>query len=141
MSTARANGFLLDTHAFFYLDSDPATLVPAPLLAELRDPTTRIFVSSVSAWEMSIKHHAGRWPEVGNLLDDYHATLVSYGCVELPLASEAALLAGRLPPIHKDPFDRALIAQALTHELCLVSQDSLIAAYLPGLQNLDVLWE
>ena len=118
------SGYLLDTHALYYLDSDPTSLIPPALLAELSDPTVGLFVSSLTPWEMSIKLHAGRWPEVAALLEDYHATLVAYGCTELSFTGEAALRAGRLPALHKDPFDRGLIAQALTHGLTLVSEDT-----------------
>jgi PIN domain nuclease of toxin-antitoxin system len=134
-------GFLLDTHALFFLDTDPDGLVPNALLAALAVPGERVFVSSLSAWEMSIKHAAGRWPEVGELLDDYNATLVRYAFLELPLQSQAALLAGKLPPCHKDPFDRGLIAQAVTHGLTLVSQDPLIHAYVPEVPNFTVRWD
>ncbi len=134
-------GFLLDTHALLFLDTDPDGLVPSAMLAALAVPGERVFVSSLSAWETSIKHAAGRWPEVGELLDDYNATLVGYAFLELPLQSQAALLAGKLPPLHKDPFDRGLIAQAVMHRLTLVSQDPLIHAYVPEVPGLSVRWE
>jgi PIN domain nuclease of toxin-antitoxin system len=137
---AAPGGYLLDTHALYYLDSDPESLIPPALLAELSDPSVGLFVSSLTPWEMSIKHHAGRWPEVAALLADYHATLLAYGCTELSFSGEAALQTGRLPPLHKDPFDRGLIAQALTHGLTLVSEDALIQAYAGVMPDLNLRW-
>jgi PIN domain nuclease of toxin-antitoxin system len=135
------NGFLLDTHTLYYLDSDPENLIPTTMLTALQAPNERLYVSSLSAWEMSIKHHLGKWPEVQAILEDYHATLIAYACNELPFQSNAALLAGKLPLIHKDPFDRGLIAQAITHNLSLISIDPLIHAYNPVLPGLNVRWE
>ncbi len=132
-----SNGFLLDTHALYYLDSDPSGLVPRPLLSALSAAGTQLYVSSLSAWEMGIKHQTGKWPEVAGLLGDYHATLVAYGCNELAFTGAAALIAAQLPALHKDPFDRGLIGQALAHGLTLVSEDALVYAYsgvVPGLR-------
>ncbi len=89
---------------------------------------------------MSIKHHMGRWPEVGALLGEYHQTMVAYGFTELPLQSDAALLAGSLPLIHKDPFDRGLIAQAVNHKLKFISADEFVQSYVGKVEGLFVEW-
>lgn len=68
----------------------------------------------------------GRWPEVGELLAEYHQTMLTYGFTELPFQRDTALFAGSLPLIHKDPFDRGLIAQAIHHKLTLISADELV---------------
>jgi PIN domain nuclease of toxin-antitoxin system len=133
------NGLLLDTHTLFFLDSDPETLPPA-LLHDLSNPETRLFVSSLTAWEMGIKNAMGKWAEVAELLRDYHRTLIAYGCAELAFQSDAALLAGNLPPLHKDPFDRGLIAQATHHGLALVTQDELIHRYVGEVEGFMALW-
>lgn len=134
-----SSAYLLDTHTLFYLDSDPS-LIPPALLTELHDPAVRLFVSSLTAWEIGIKHHAGKWPEVAALLGDYHATLVAYGLTELPFTGDAALEAVRLPALHKDPFDRGLIGQALHHGLTLLSEDALVSAYLGVVPGLSLRW-
>jgi PIN domain nuclease of toxin-antitoxin system len=90
---------------------------------------------------MGIKYHLGKKPKVQELLEDYHTTLIAYACNELPFQSNAALLTGVLPPIHKDPFDRELIAQAITHNLSLISIAPLIHANIPVVPNLTVRWE
>jgi PIN domain nuclease of toxin-antitoxin system len=137
---AEPNGFLLDTHTLFFLDSDPDS-VPKRTLRALTLPSTRVFVSALTGWEMSIKHHGGRWPEVGALLGEYHRTLVAYGFEELPFQSDSALIAGALPPIHKDPFDRGLIAQAIRHGLHLVSQDDRMRAYALAVEGFTCRWD
>ncbi len=136
---ANPNGVLLDTHVLHFLDSAPSE-VPPKTLTLLQSPSTRVFVSSLSAWEMSIKHEMGRWPEVAELLADYHQTIVAYGFTELPLQSNAALFAGTLPLIHKDPFDRGLIAQAVIHKLTFVSADEFVGAYVGKVKGLSVEW-
>ena len=133
------NGLLLDTHVLHFLDSAPDE-VPAKTLSLIQSPSTRVFVSSLSAWEMSIKHQMGRWPEVGDLLSEYHQTMVAYGFTELPFQSDAALFAGSLPLLHKDPFDRGLIAQAVTHKLTLISADEFVRSYVDKVEGLFVEW-
>ncbi len=133
--------YLLDTHALFYLDSDPSALISSRLLRALQQPESQLFVSTITPWGMSIKFYLGKWPEIQLLLSDYPATLLAYACQGLPFHAEAALLAGELPALHKDPFDRALIAQALTHDLTLVSSDPLIHAYTQAIPQLNVLWK
>ena len=136
----RQKDFLLDTHVLYYLDANPEKLIPAKVLGALRLADRQVFISTVTPWEMSIKHHLGKWPEVKNLLDDYANTLIAYGFLELPLQTEAALLAGQLPSLHRDPFDRVLISQAIIHQLALVSSDPLIHGYMTPLPELQVLW-
>jgi PIN domain nuclease of toxin-antitoxin system len=82
----------------------------------------------------------GRWPEVADLLLAYHGTLVAYGCTELAFQSDAALFAGAPPPLHKDPFDRGLIAQATHHGLALVTQDELIHRYVGEVAGFVARW-
>jgi PIN domain nuclease of toxin-antitoxin system len=122
------------------LDSDPSGLIPK-LLRALQQSESQLFVSAITSWEMSSKFHLGKWPEIQPLLSDYPATLLSYACQELPFHTEAALLAGQLPALHRDPFDRALIAQAVTHDLTLVSSDPLIHAYTQAVPELNVIWK
>ncbi len=135
------NGYLLDTHVLYFLDTDPEGLLPAPVLASLSSPDSTLFVSSLTAWEMSIKFHAGKWTEVGPLLNDLASTLLAYRCTDLAWQSNAALVAGALPPIHRDPFDRGLIGQAVVHGLELVSGDALIHGYAGVVDGLCLRWD
>ncbi len=88
--------------------------------------------SVASVWELAIKQAQGKLdlPE-GLLLD----ALADEGFIELAISSTQALIAGALPPHHRDPFDRMLVAQALSERLTLVTNDERITAY-----DVPVLW-
>lgn len=122
---------LLDTHAFVWAVAAPERL--SPLARDLiSDATVPLLVSAVSAWEISIKHRSGRWPEVAVLLRQYDRLAERLGATHLSLSSDHALAAGGLEWEHADPFDRALAAQALREGVTLVSRDRAFAE-LPGL--------
>jgi PIN domain nuclease of toxin-antitoxin system len=113
---------LVDTHVLLWLVSDPPTLDPAAL-AVLSDPENAVWVSAASAWEIAIKTRIGRldgealmasWPDV----------LATMSIGELAIDSADAILAGRLPWPHKDPFDRAIVAQALRRNLTIATRDT-----------------
>ena len=96
----------------------------------MRDQANILVFSVASIWEVVIKHMLGR--------DDFRADpttlragLLANGYTELPVASSHALEVGKLPPIHKDPFDRLLVAQAIVEEATLVTADSMVSQY-PG---------
>lgn len=124
---------LLDTHAFIWWDSDPAQL-SAAALATLRDPVNEVWLSVVSVWEMVIKAQLGkltlRLPLVG-IVNQQQVN----GLRVLPLTLAHVLAVEGLPPIHKDPFDRALIAQANVEGAELVSGDHMVRQY-----SVHVLW-
>ncbi len=120
--------FLLDTHVLLWATSIPEKRTPE-LLALLEAPRTELFFSAVSIWEVAIKnqHHSG------NLFsaDTLRSRLLEVGCIELPVTSTHAVAIRNLPPIHKDPFDRLLIAQAQVEGVTLLTADRTIARY-PG---------
>lgn len=116
---------LLDTHVLLWLDTDPERL-SAYALAAIRDRRNEVLVSAVTAWELSIKHRLGKLPSATALLESYHASLAHYGFGELGFTSTHALAERALRSSHKDPFDRALAAQASTEKLELVSNDALL---------------
>ncbi len=114
---------LLDTHALLWW------LAAAPMTAESRariaDPDALVAVSSASIWEISIKRAAGRLRFQGAMTDHLAA-----GAFEpLPISLEHAERAGGLPPHHRDPFDRMLVAQAQAEQLTLVSRDAAFDGY------------
>ena len=94
--------------------------------ALLLDPNNELLVSPASVWEMSIKHRAGRWPEVAPFMDEqlYAGFARRLGVRELPVRVPHARLAGQFNVDHKDPFDRLLAAQALLEGVMLVSKDA-----------------
>jgi PIN domain nuclease of toxin-antitoxin system len=126
---------LLDTHAFVWAATAPQRLSVASREV-IADSSTGLLVSAASAWEISIKHRSGRWPEVAVLLRQYHRIADRLGATHLPLSSDHALAAGGLEWDHTDPFDRALAAQAMQEGVPLISKD---AAFV-GLPGLRVVW-
>ena len=117
---------LLDTHTLLWLVSDPSR-VAAPALAILSSPDTNLWVTAASAWEISIKTRLGRI-DGDALLSAWTEILTDMSTAELPIESPDAILAGRLPWDHKDPFDRVIVAQALRRNLTIATRDSKIIA-------------
>lgn len=113
---------LLDTHALFWWLYFPE-LLPDRVRDILSDPDARVFASAVSAYEMSYKHHRGRWPEVAPLVNAFEEVVTTEGFDLLPLSATHAIGAGAYGPQHRDPFDRMLAAQAVVEGLTLVSKD------------------
>lgn len=114
---------LLDTHVALWAITGDATL-GAEFLDRLRhDPD--IFLSAVSLWEITIKQAAGKLPGPPDLAERVR----DMGFGELPVTHIHAITAGRLPPHHRDPFDRMLVAQATTEGMTLASRDVSIALY------------
>jgi PIN domain nuclease of toxin-antitoxin system len=125
---------LLDTHTLLWLVSTPSD-VDASVLAELADPNTNLWVTAASAWEIAIKTRLGRIDGEA-LLSAWADIIAGMGTTELPIESPDAILAGRLPWDHKDPFDRVIVAQALRRNLTIATRDAKIldAALTPTLQ-------
>jgi len=119
--------FLVDTHALlWWLYGKPRLSERAHALIASRDH--RILVSAATAWEISTKHRLGRLPGVEPLLADFEHWLRQAGFGELPIEVADAVLAGRLPHAHRDPFDRMLAAQSLRRGLAIVTCDGMLAA-------------
>jgi PIN domain nuclease of toxin-antitoxin system len=118
---------LLDTCTFLWL-AGGQSLSPAAG-AVVRDPANDVYLSAVSTWEIVSKHRAGRLPlpEPPDRLIPTERRL--RGVAALAFDEESALFASRLPPLHRDPFDRMLIAQAIASSLVIVTPDPAIAQY------------
>jgi PIN domain nuclease of toxin-antitoxin system len=119
---------LLDTHALLWWFSDDPALSQA-CRAILALPETIVFVSAVSAWEVSTKFRLGKLPSASDLIQDFGGYLARDGFISLPLSSEQGIRAGLLPGPLKDPFDRMLIAQAQTEGLELASNEEIFDHY------------
>ncbi|MCI4062084.1 type II toxin-antitoxin system VapC family toxin [Micromonospora sp. R77] len=114
---------LLDTHVALWAITGDATL-GTEFLDQLRhDPD--IFLSPVSLWEITIKQSAGKLAGPPDLAERVR----EMGFRELPVTHVHAIAAGRLPPHHRDPFDRMLVAQAITESLTLATRDASMALY------------
>lgn len=116
---------LLDTHAFlWWLADDPR--LGAEARREISDPASIVHVSAASLWEIAIRQALGKL-QVESA--DLAAEVTANGFVELAITGRHALEAGALPRHHDDPFDRMLVAQALTDDLVLVTRDRAIESY------------
>ena len=114
---------LLDTHGALWAITGDAILGEEFLDRLRHDPD--IFLSPVSLWEITIKQTAGKLAGPPDLAEQVR----NMGFRELPVTHIHAMAAGRLPPHHRDPFDRMLVAQAVTEGFTLASRDASIALY------------
>jgi PIN domain nuclease of toxin-antitoxin system len=119
---------LLDTHAMLWALLRPRELAKNAANA-LRAAENEVFVSAASAWEVAIKSAAGKLRLPGVPEDWLPGALRVTGFESLDIRIEHALAAGALPDLHRDPFDRLLVAQALAEGLVVVTRDPRIAAY------------
>lgn len=126
---------LLDTHIVLWLLGEPDA-VPPDVLDELADRSHDLLVSAVSALEVSTKVRLGKLDAGRPLVGSWSARVEEIGARQLPLSTEAALLAGSLDWPHRDPFDRMLVAQAIEQNLVLVTADTTIRS-LAGLRTLS----
>ena len=121
--------FLLDTQiAIWALFDDPHLSAEASAILSSRENTLQFSVCTI--WEIAIKR-ALRKPDFQHDPREIRRFLIRHGCAELPIQSEHVFEVDTLPPIHKDPFDRLLIAQAMVEGITLLTADPLIAQY-PG---------
>jgi len=114
---------LLDTHVFIWWDQFNPALNPVARAA-IEDPQNNIFVSAASVWEIAIKQQHGKLRFSGSSA----AAIAANGFFELPMLAADAEQAGGLPWTHADPFDRMLVAQAMAHDMVLVTADETIRA-------------
>jgi PIN domain nuclease of toxin-antitoxin system len=120
---------LLDTHLLLWAASEPERL-SAKARTLIDNPDNELLFSAASLWEVAIKRGLGR----GDFQVDVRLLrrgLLDNGYSELPIVSDHVVAIESLPPIHKDPFDRVLVAQATVEGITLLTMDSLVAQY-PG---------
>ena len=119
---------LLDTHALiWWLLGDPGLSRNAR--GGIADDDNEVFISAVSAWEISTKYRIGKLPAAAIFAADVAGAAASQGFDELPINLHHGQLAGSLPGPHRDPFDRMLAAQALLADLVLVSNETMFDRY------------
>lgn len=115
---------LLDTNAIiWWLEGDPR--LGAAATAIVTDPENEIFVSVASIWEIAIKCRTGKLSQPKCLED----ALESDGISVLPILASHALRTTSLPDLHRDPFDRLLVAQAMVEQLFILTSDRILGAY------------
>jgi len=115
---------LLDTHAFLWWLADDAKLGPKARAA-IADGRSVVFVSAASVWEIAVKRRAGKLDAPGDVAE----WIERCDFAPLSIDVEHAVAAAELPPHHRDPFDRMLVAQAQLEELTLVARDDAIDEY------------
>ena len=120
--------FLLDTHCWLWLQTEPGRL-PDDLLEMLADSSSHRYLSAASAWEIAIKHAVGKLPlpEPPALYVPERMRLSRFE--ELAVTHAHALAVAALPPHHRDPVDRVLVAQARVEGLTLVTADAALEPY------------
>lgn len=119
---------LLDTHIFlWYISADP--LLPIPVRDTIRDPANEAYLSVASIWEAVIKYALGKLPLPAPPAESLPRQREAHRIASLPIEEAVFVHLASLPPLHRDPFDRLLIAQALHHGLTLVTVDDAVRAY------------
>jgi PIN domain nuclease of toxin-antitoxin system len=119
---------LVDTHAFFWWVND------SPQLSErarevIAGEGNEVLISAVIAWELATKVRSGKWPAAAGLADDIAFGLDRNAFTPLAITLDHARLAGALPGIHRDPFDRMLAAQAQVEDAPLITADRAFRAF------------
>lgn len=128
------NKYLLDTCVLLWAAEGQGKLSPRAQQV-LTDPNVELYLSAGSVWEIAIKNAMGNLPLPVAVDEFIERSRESLGLERLPIDDEAAMRVGRLPLLHRDPFDRVLVSQALVHYMTIVTSDSQIAQY-----GVNVLW-
>jgi len=126
--------YLLDTAPLVYLMGQE-DCVPSAVRRELADPRSEVFYSQISLWEIQIKYQLGKLPMSDEPAIALPRELARYGFTQLDLTDAAIYGLSRLPPAHRDPFDRILIVQAKLTGSILVSPDQAFSQY-----PIEVFW-
>lgn len=120
--------YLIDSHIYIWSDNDVDN-IPLAIQNVLADPSCEVYFSLVSLWEMQIKTQLGKL-YLKKPLDSFIKQLETSGLYPiLPITQQHILALRHLPMIHKDPFDRLLIAQAMVENLTLLTVDEDIIQY------------
>jgi len=119
---------LVDTCTFLWM-ADDAPELSRQARTIVTDPDNEVYLSAASVWEIAVKHALGKLPlpEPPRQFVPSQRTLLALAA--LPIEETAVLALDRLPVLHRDPFDRILVCQALTHGLAIVSPDPQIQQY------------
>jgi PIN domain nuclease of toxin-antitoxin system len=119
---------LLDTHVFLWLISGD-TRLPLPVRERIRDPDNEVYLSVASVWEAVIKYQLGRLPLPEPPQTYLPRQRERHQIASLAIDEASVTQLAELPPLHRDPFDRILVAQALRHGLTVATVDLLVQRY------------
>ena len=120
--------YLLDSHALLWWWFDPDRLSGA-VRSVLSDAENQVLVSAASVWELSLKHHQGKLPELASAIADLPGLLQADGFEALPISLAHGIRAGGYSQPHRDPFDRMLAAQAELDRLVLLTADPQLSTF------------
>jgi len=123
-----AGSYLLDTAPLLYLMGAEES-VPASVRRELADPRSEVFYSQISLWEIQIKYQIGKLSMMDEPAVVMPRELERYSFTRLDMTDAAIFALSRLPPLHRDPFDRMLIAQAKMTGSTLISPNKVFSQY------------
>jgi PIN domain nuclease of toxin-antitoxin system len=124
----REAAYLLDSHALVWWWFDPDRLSTA-VRELLTNPAMPVLVSAATVWELSLKHHQGKLPELSGAIADLPGLLQADDFEALPISLAHGLRAGAYSQPHRDPFDRMLAAQAELDRLVLLSADPQLSTF------------
>lgn len=119
---------LLDTCTFLWIITE-ARQLPKRVVEVFRAPDNEVYLSAASAWEIALKHALGRLPLPAPADRFVPVQREAHGIASLPIDEGSALHLRRLPSLHRDPFDRMLVSQAIVHGLTILTPDPLVGQY------------
>ena len=121
-------GLLLDTHVFlWYITAHPS--LPAPFRTAIQASGNEVFLSAASVWEAVVKYTLGKLTLPAPPEEYLPRQRASHRIRSLSIEEAALTHLANLPPLHRDPFDRILVAQALQHDLTMVTVEDAVKAY------------
>ena len=126
--------FLLDTCTFLWVINDPVRLSDK-VSRICSDINNKIYLSSVSCWEIALKQSLGKLDLEDNLNSFIPQQRINHAIDSLDLDEKSSLYLNKIPKIHRDPFDRMLVCQAICHDLSIITPDKLIGDY-----DVKVIW-
>jgi PIN domain nuclease of toxin-antitoxin system len=118
---------LLDTHVLLWA-AGPSPRLSAPARRLIEDPDNELLVSAASLWEIAIKSALKR-PDFPANASLFRRNLLNNDYRELAVSGDHAVAVAGLPPLHRDPFDRMLVAQSIVEGILLLTADPLVAQY------------
>lgn len=127
---------LLDTHTFIWLSSD-RSMLSEKVLELIRNETEGLFISAISATEIGLLAAADRINTFGPCEDFLFGNLERFDIQQVPVDVETGLLSTQLPQLHRDPFDRIIIATAQLHGMTILTKDRTIPTY----PKVKAVWE
>ncbi|MDR1088286.1 MAG: type II toxin-antitoxin system VapC family toxin [Coriobacteriales bacterium] len=133
--TGGRRDFLLDSCALLWAAKKPSGL-GSSARGIIEDPATRLFLSSISAYEVAFKHRLGKLGEYGFIAENYTEVVRKLGTIDLPITLAHAYFAGQMAWPHRDPFDRIIAAQAALENLILITNDTALCHH----PQLETVW-